>query len=98
MLTFEKVLEVFDDFLSNDECCEVVMTTRGYVVLDWPSKHNNFPTAVYCGTPEELMESILSTYNSELDLRITHGQRDMMEHEAAEIKAKCEQMWEKCKA
>ena len=98
MLTFEKVMEIFNDFLSQDECCEVVMTKRGHVVLDWPSKHNNFLTAVYCGTSEELMESILSTYSSELELRITHGQRDMTEREAAEVEAQCELIREKCKA
>jgi len=96
MLTFEKVLEVFNDFLSQDKECEVVMTRRGYVVLDWGSPQSKYPTAERCGTPEELLESLLSTYDSELGVRIAHGQRNLTEEETAEFKAQCELMRGKC--
>jgi len=34
MLTFEKVLEVFKDYLAADGMYEVVMTSHGYTVLE----------------------------------------------------------------
>lgn len=33
MMTFEKVLEVFNDYLNKDSVLEVVNTKRGYTVL-----------------------------------------------------------------
>ena len=39
MLTFEKVMEVFKDYLTEDTRYEVVMTSRGYTVLEWDSSH-----------------------------------------------------------
>ncbi|MDI6618800.1 MAG: hypothetical protein QME45_09030 [Clostridiales bacterium] len=99
MLTFEKVLEVFSDFLSHDEECKVVTSKRGYVVLDCGSAANNWSlTAEPCETPEDMLEELLSTYGLELEVRITGGRRDLTVQEAAEIKDKCEQMREKCKS
>lgn len=99
MLTFEKVLEVFSDFISHDAECDVVMSKRGYIVLDWGSAVNNWGlTAEHCETPENMMKELLSIYGSELEVQITRGRRDLTEQEAAEIKAQCELMWEKCKS
>lgn len=99
MLTFEKVLEVFNDFLLNDKECEVVMSKRGYILLDWGSPVNNWSlTADLCEKPEDMMEGLLSNYSSELEVRITYGRRDPTKQEAAEIKAQCELMQEKCKS
>ena len=38
MLTFEKVLEVFQDYLTKDSMYEIVTTSRGYTVLEWDSQ------------------------------------------------------------
>ena len=35
MMTFEKVLEVFNDYLNKDSVLEVVNTKRGYTVMIW---------------------------------------------------------------
>ena len=99
MMTFEKVLEVFNDFLLNDKECEVVMSKRGYIALDWGSAVNNWNLAAeHCETPEDMMEWLLSTYSSELEMRVTCGRRDPTEQEAADIKTQCELMQEKCKS
>ena len=45
MLTFEKVLEVFGDYLAQDKACEVLTTSRGYLAVDWESRKNNWVTA-----------------------------------------------------
>ena len=41
MLSFEKVLEVFGDYLAQDKACEVLTTSRGIMVVDWASGKNN---------------------------------------------------------
>ena len=35
MLTFEKVLEVFGDYLQQDPLYEVVTTSHGYTLMAW---------------------------------------------------------------
>ena len=40
MLTFEKVIEVFKDYLTEDTRYEIVMTSHGYTVLEWDSRAN----------------------------------------------------------
>ena len=35
MLTNEKVLEIFQDYLNEDQATEVVMTRHGYAVMLW---------------------------------------------------------------
>lgn len=37
-MTFEKVLEVFNDYLNKDSVLEVVNTKRGYTVMIWDEK------------------------------------------------------------
>ena len=41
MMTFEKVLEVFNDYLNKDSVLEVVNTKRGYTVMIWDEKDYN---------------------------------------------------------
>ena len=45
MLSFEKVLEVFGDYLAQDKACEVLTTSRGIMVVDWESCKNNWVTS-----------------------------------------------------
>lgn len=33
MMTFEKVLEIFKDYLAEDTDCDVVLTKHGYTVM-----------------------------------------------------------------
>ena len=43
MLTYEKVLEVFKDYLAEDDSCEVLIASQGYLVVDWDSRKNDIP-------------------------------------------------------
>ena len=38
MLTFEKVLEVFQAYLDDDPLYEVVQTSHGYTLMAWESQ------------------------------------------------------------
>ena len=52
VLTFEKVMEVFKDYLDEDTRYEIVMTSHGYTVLEWDSRANTWAGEELCATPE----------------------------------------------
>ena len=41
MLTFEKVLEVFQAYLDDDSLYEVVQTSHGYTLMAWEPHRND---------------------------------------------------------
>ena len=46
MLTFEKVLEVFQAYLDDDPLYEVVQTSHGYTLMAWePHRNEWYPNA-----------------------------------------------------
>lgn len=102
MLTYEKVLEVFSDHLSQDPLYEVVMTSRGYTVMGWDKAHDAWEDVRFCGTPEALRDKLLDVYRSYLEEIITRGRglghEDVTEQEAADIRAKLNVLLEKCQA
>ncbi len=88
MLTYEKILEVFRDYLSEDDACEVLHTSRGYLVVDWESgkKDSEWVTARLCRTPEKLLEVLRSTFEEYQGYRITNGyKREVTEQENEDI-------------
>ena len=52
MLTFEKILEVFQAYLEEDPLYEVVQTSHGYTLIAWESLRNNWYSAEVQETPE----------------------------------------------
>ena len=52
MMTFEKVLEVFNDYLNKDSVLEVVNTKRGYTVMIWDEKDEQWFGVEHCKAPE----------------------------------------------
>ena len=48
MMTFEKVLEVFNDYLNKDSVLEVVNTKRGYTVMIWDEKDEQWFGVEHC--------------------------------------------------
>ncbi len=92
MLTFQKVLETFKDFLASHEVIEVVKISKGYIVLDWgdsvegsASGEFGFESIDHCRTPEELLDRLTDSYKSFLSSDITKGQRDLTEQEEKAI-------------
>lgn len=85
MLTFQKVLEVFAQYLMQDSVVEVVRTRRGYTVLMWDQKQKNWWKNECCATPDQLLEVLLEAY--ELYLEETHcaGKRDLTSEEQEAI-------------
>lgn len=60
MLTHEKVLKVFGPYLDADPDYEVVKTSRGYTLLAWNNRREEWFSAEFCKTPEDLRDALLS--------------------------------------
>lgn len=96
MLTFEKVLTVFGDYLQQDSLYEVVLTKHGYTLMAWEPVRSTWYSAEYMATPELLLESLLDAYASFMEDRITDNERDLTEQETNEIKRQCDLFRAKC--
>ncbi|MDE7220643.1 MAG: hypothetical protein K2O45_13660 [Oscillospiraceae bacterium] len=96
MLTFEKVLEVFKEYLQQDPLYEVVFTRHGYTLMAWEPARNNWYSAEYMATPEILVDSLLDAHANYMEDRITDNERDLTEQETAEIKRQCDLLRAEC--
>lgn len=97
MLTFEKVLEVFKDYFEKDTICEVVQTKRGYTIMYWEEKDEQWYGVEHCKAPEEMMNILLDGYADYLEQGYTKNRRDLTDDEQAAIKSYCNKMRENCK-
>ena len=99
MLTFEKVLEVFGDYLAEDKSYEVFCTSRGYLVVNWANCEYDWVTGQLCRTPEFLRDILRFSYVDYQGFRLTDGyRRDLTEQEERDIErmglelaARCEE-------
>ena len=57
MLTYEKILNVFKQFLDENEIYEIVQTSKGYTILEWDSCGKEWISATLCATPEKIAET-----------------------------------------
>ena len=96
MLTLEKVLSVFSDYLQQDPLYEVVLTSHGYTLMEWEPNRNEWYSATLMATPEILLDSLAAAYADFLEDQITANERELNPSEMAEIKAKCKLLREQC--
>ena len=66
MLTFENVLEIFQEYLLRDPEEEVLPCKRGYVRLAWDKDSRYCVDGILCRTPEELFDILLSDFQEEV--------------------------------
>ena len=97
MLTFEKVLEVFQAYLDDDSLYEVVQTSHGYTLKALEPPRNDWYSAEIQKTPEGLRNALLDTYANFLEDKITGNDRDLTVTETGEIQQRCRELWEKCR-
>ena len=64
MLTYEKVLEIFADYLGEDECAEVVSTRHGHALMMWEPAVHGWEEVTPCETPDELFNALLEQAKS----------------------------------
>ena len=97
MLTFEKILQVFEDILRQDPLYEVVSTSHGYTLLAWDEHRHQWYSAELLETPEDMLDALLDNYSSNLELQFTGGERDdLTEQEEKEIDARCQGLRKAC--
>ena len=96
MLTFEKVLTVFGDYLQQDSLYEVVLTKHGYTLMAWEPARSTWYSAEYMATAELLLESLLDAYASFMEDRITDNERELTKQETDEIQRQCSLLQAKC--
>lgn len=97
MLTFERVLNAFEDILQQDPLYEVVSTSHGYTLLGWDEHRHQWYSAELWETPEDMLDALLGNYSSNLELQFTGGERDdLTEQEEEEIETRCKQLRAEC--
>ena len=85
MLTFEKVMEVFKDYLAVDTRYEIVMTSRGYTVLEWDSRANTWAGEELCATPEIMRDVLLDDLTGYLEYKAIIANGEISEAEQRRI-------------
>ena len=95
MLTFEKVLSVFDPFLAENGIYEIVQTTHGYTILEWDSRSQEWISVKLCATPGELAETLLDDLTGYLEYKATLGRRDLTYEDMAQVNTQRQEYIEK---
>ena len=96
-MTYDKILEVFADYLSQDDSCEVLQTSRGPLVMDWSSGKTEWFSGQLCRSPAQLRDVLRSHFEEYEVFRLSeNGTRDVTEQEektvekqGAELAARC---------
>ena len=96
MTTFEKVLEVFADYLLEDADCEVIRTRHGYTLLIWDNTAQEWETCEHCQTPETLRDRLADAYDDFAELKITGGERELTGEERKQISAERHRLIKLC--
>ena len=88
MLTFEKVLEIFADYLTADETIEVYISRHGCVRVEFDQDFH-YCSGEVCHTPKELFDLLADDYRTYLEIELTKGKREVTEDDEREADAFC---------
>ncbi len=97
MLTFEKVLEVFKDYLAADGMYEIVMTSHGYTVLEWDAQLDDWTGAKRCTTPQDMVDALLYGYTGYLEYQATLARRELTKDDLEKVKVQRQMILDKLK-
>ena len=95
MLTFEKVMAVFKEYLAEDTRYEIVMTSHGYTVLEWDSIANTWTGEELCATPEIMRDVLLDNFTGYLEYKAIIENGEITETEQAKITEQRQMLLEK---
>lgn len=96
MLRFQKVLEVFKEYLAEDTNCEVVLTKHGYTIMQWDENSKSWYGVEYCETAEDLQKELLSSYRMNEAEKIRKTKRELTEEENNTLNEKCKSYFKRC--
>lgn len=97
MKTFEKVLEIFREYLDCDREEEVLKCRRGYLRVTWNGTSRFCVDGILSRTPDELFEVLLSDYSSYELIQRTKGCREVTEEDERQTEILCQgfrERWE----
>ena len=97
MKTFEKVLEIFREYLDCDLEEEVLPCREGYLRVTWNGDSRYCVDGLLSRTPDELFEVLLSDYRSYEELRLTKGCREVTEEDERQAEIHCQSFRERWK-
>lgn len=95
MLTFEQVLEIFKDYLAQDNEVEVIQTKRGYLRITWAGDFPFCDEGQLCETPEILFDVLLEDCQNYYEVELTMGRRELTPEDMKQASAKCRPYIEK---
>lgn len=95
--TFEKVLEIFREYLDCDLEEEVLPCREGYLRVTWNGDSRYCVDGLLSRTPDELFEVLLSDYRSYEELRLTKGCREVTEEDERQAEILCQSFRERWK-
>lgn len=95
MLTFEKVMDVFKDYLAEDTRYEIVMTSHGYTVLEWDPRANTWAGEELCATPEIMKNILLDNFTGYMEYKAIISDGEVSESERAKILSQRQKFIEK---
>lgn len=97
-MTYDKILEVFADYLSQDDSCEVLRTSRGPLVMDWSSGKTEWFSGQLCRSPAQLRDVLRSHFEEYEAFRLSeNGTRDVTEQEEKAIEKQGAELAARCK-
>lgn len=97
MLTNKKVMEIFGEYLAEDQALDVVWTRRGYAVMLWDYTGGDWSDVMCCATPEQLFDKLLSSFVGYQEYRMMKGKGHLEEKERDRIQEMCLPFLEKRK-
>ena len=89
MLTYEKVLEIFKDYLEQDKEIEVLVSRRGHVLIEWAGSFDFLDGGRLCSSPEDLFDALLDSSQGYEEILLTKGRRELTPEDTQKAKAKC---------
>jgi len=92
MLTFEKVLDVFKDYLDEDKRYEILMTSHGYTIMEWDSAQKDWADAQVCPTAERMKDILLDALAGYMEYKITLCSRSLADGERLTIQEQVARM------
>lgn len=96
-MTYEKVLDVFAGYLSQDDSCEVLQSSRGALVVDWSSGKTEWFSAQLGRTPAHLRDILRSRFEEFEAFQLgENGTRNLTEQEEKAIKKQGAELAARC--
>ena len=97
-MEFEKVMEIFREYLEQESCIEIVKTRWGYVRLFYEEPYDSGFEAALCRTPKELfselLENLLASHEYRLATEEGKTEKEVMK-ELEQIRERYIEKWKK---